>query len=339
MTEASPDAQQQQTPDPVTLSTDPARKRRGSRGGRRGGNKQGHAATAPGGPAASAEASAADADGTGAATAATATAATPGAAQAARQQGNKDRRAQPQQAARKVNPLLERLFELYPALFGARFVPLKLGVFEDLAARHPDVLPREELKVAMGLHARSTRYLESVAAGLPRHDLDGNPVEPVAAEHVHHAIMEVFRRRQTRTKDDLRPQLHKRIVAAIEASGLTREAYAERVRARDDVTNAALDEALADLASQAAKREALMRAFQASGKTEAEFADMYGMDPKEVARTLQRVRKDQATERATAERAAETLAGTPTDTSTDTSTEAPAVQAAAPEADATRTSP
>ena len=128
-------------------------------------------------------------------------------------------------------------------------------------------------------------------------------------------------------------------MAAIEASGLTREAYAERVRARDDVTNAALDEALADLASQAAKREALMRAFQASGKTEAEFADMYGMDPKEVARTLQRVRKDQATERATAERAAETLAGTPTDTSTDTSTEAPAVQAAAPEADATRTSP
>jgi len=301
MTEASPDAQQQQqqTPDPVTPSTDPARKRRGSRGGRRGGNKQGHAATAPGGQAASAEASAADADGT----AATTTAGTPGAAQAPRQQGHKDRRAQPQQAARKVNPLLERLFELYPALFGARFVPLKLGVFEDLAARHPDVLPREELKVAMGLHARSTRYLESVAAGLPRHDLDGNPVEPVAAEHVHHAIMEVFRRRQTRTKDDLRPQLHKRIVAAIEASGLTREAYAERVRARDDVTNAALDEALADLAGQAAKREALMRAFQASGKTEAEFADMYGMDPKEVARTLQRVRKDQVAEHAAAEQA------------------------------------
>lgn len=280
MTEASQDAQ---TPDTVTPAAEPARKRRGSRGGRRGGNKQGHAATAPGGPAAAdADASAVDA------------AATPGAAPTPRQQGNKDRRAQPPQAARKVNPILERLFELYPTLFGARFVPLKLGVFEDLAARHPDVLPREELKVAMGLHARSTRYLESVAAGLPRHDLDGNPVEPVAAEHVHHAIMEVFRRRQTRTKDDLRPQLHKRIVAAIEASGLTREAYAERVRARDDVTNAALDEALADLASQAAKREALMRAFQASGKTEAEFADMYGMDPKEVARTLQRVRKDQA---------------------------------------------
>ncbi|MDP9901649.1 ProQ/FINO family protein [Variovorax ginsengisoli] len=299
MTEASQDAQ---TPDTVPPAADPARKRRGSRGGRRGGNKQGRPVAAPGDTAATTDASAADA---------VVAVTTPGATSAPRQ-GHKDKRTQPPQAARKVNPILERLFELYPALFGARFVPLKLGVFEDLAARHPDVLPREELKVAMGLHARSTRYLESVAAGLPRHDLDGNVVEPVAAEHVHHAIMEVFRRRQTRTKDDLRPQLHKRIMAAIEASGLTREAYAERVRARDDVTNAALDEALADLASQAAKREALMRAFQASGKTEAEFADMYGMDVKEVARTLQRVRKDEVAAQAAAAQAAAAQQADPT---------------------------
>ena len=197
-------------------------------------------------------------------------------------------------APRKVHPVLERLFELYPQLFGARFRPLKLGIYQELLAAHGDEFKAEDLKLAMGLHARSTRYLECVAAGHPRHDLQGNPVEPVAPEHIHHAILEVFRRRQGRTTDDLSGQLRDRIIAAIEASGVGREAYAERVRARDEASNAALDDALAELARQAAKREALMRAFEASGKTEAEFADMYGMDVKEVAYTLARVRRDKA---------------------------------------------
>ncbi len=211
-------------------------------------------------------------------------------------------------APRKVHPVLERLFELYPQLFGARFRPLKLGIYQELLAAHGDEFKAEDLKLAMGLHARSTRYLECVAAGHPRHDLQGNPVEPVAPEHIHHAILEVFRRRQGRTKDDLSGQLRERIIAAIEASGVGREAYAERVRARDDASNAALDDALAELARQAAKREALMRAFEASGKTEAEFADMYGMDPKEVARTLNRVRRDKADdEKRTAEAALATI--------------------------------
>ena len=217
-------------------------------------------------------------------------------------QGARNRNGQPQpqggdrnaRPARQVHPVLEKLFELHPKLFGARFLPLKLGTYEDIVARHPDVFKTDDLKVAMGLHARSTRYLEAVAAGLARHDLDGNPVEPVAAEHVHHAIMEVFRRKQARTKDDLRPQLQARIIAAIEASGLSREAYAERVRGRDEVAGAALDDAVAELGRQAAKREALLRAFEASGKSEAEFADMYGMDPAEVVATLHRARADKA---------------------------------------------
>lgn len=193
-------------------------------------------------------------------------------------------------AARKVHPVLEKLFELYPKMFGARFLPLKLGVFQDLMALHPELFKKEDLKVALGLHARSTRYLEAVAAGLPRSDLQGDPIEPVAPEHVHHAILEVFKRRQSRSADDLRPQVVTRLVAAIEASGLGREDYDLRVRSQDESNNALLDEALAELAAQAAKREALLRAFEASGKTETEFADMYGMNPKEVAGTLARAR-------------------------------------------------
>ena len=198
-----------------------------------------------------------------------------------------------QQTPRKANPVLERLFELYPALFGAQFLPLKLGVYKDLLALHPAEFKPEDLKVAMGLHARSMRYLEAVAAGNQRHDLDGNPVEPVAPEHVHHAMLEVFRRHQGRTRDDLRPRLRMRLMDAIEASGLSSDAYAALVRVQDEATNALLDDAVAELGREAAKREALMRAFTASGRTEAEFADMYGMNPMQVTAILARVRLDQ----------------------------------------------
>ena len=184
------------------------------------------------------------------------------------------------------HPVLEKLFELHPELFGAQFKPLKIGVFDDLLARHPDAFKKDDLKVALGLHARSTAYLESVAAGQQRHDLDGQPVAPVAPEHVHHAIMEVFRRRQVRTREDLRPRVISRLVAAIQGSGLTPPDYAERMRTQDTTSNAILDEAIAQLARAAAKREALTRAFQASGLSVQAFAEMYGMDPREVARTL-----------------------------------------------------
>jgi ProP effector len=210
------------------------------------------------------------------------------------QRGQRPAAGKPQQA-RTPSPVLERLFELYPRMFGAQFLPLKLGVFQDLLARHPDEFKKDELKLAMGQHARSTRYLESVAAGLARHDLDGNAVEPVSPEHVHHAIMEVFRRRQARSREDLRPRLRLRLMQAVEASGLSLEDYAERVRVQDESANALLDGALAELKLEAAKRDALMAAFKASGRTEAEFADMYGMNPAEVTAVLERVRQDQAT--------------------------------------------
>ena len=198
--------------------------------------------------------------------------------------------AQPQKpkprAARPAQPVLERLFQLYPKMFGARFLPLKLGVFQELLALHPDEFKKEDLKVALGVHARSTRYLESVAAGHKRHDLNAVPVEDVAPEHVHHAIMEVFRRRQARSKEDLRPWLRSRLVEAIQASGLAREEYMERVRAQDELSVSALGEAFAELAEQAAKREAVRRAFEASGRSVEEFADMYGMDPAVVRRSI-----------------------------------------------------
>jgi ProP effector len=183
----------------------------------------------------------------------------------------------PARTARPAQQVLERLFQLHPKMFGARFLPLKLGAFQDLMAQHPGEFAKEDLKAALGFHARSTRYLESVAAGSARHDLDGNPVEPVAPEHVHHAIMEVFRRKSTRNAEEAQAWRKKRLVAAIAASGLLREDYEARVNVKDDAAQAALDEAFADIAERAARHEALRRAFAASGETIEAFAGMYGM--------------------------------------------------------------
>jgi ProP effector len=195
-------------------------------------------------------------------------------------------KARPARPHREAHQVLERLFQLYPKMFGARFLPLKLGVFHEIMERHPEDFKKDELKAALGLHARSTRYLEAVASGEKRHDLDANPVDDVAPEHVHHAIMEVFRRRQARSKEDLRPWLRSRLVRAIEASGLARDDYMERVHAQDDVAQAALGEAFAELAERAAKNEALRRAFAASGRSMEEFAEMYGMDLRTVRAAL-----------------------------------------------------
>ena len=185
-----------------------------------------------------------------------------------------------------VQPVLEKLFELYPHLFGAEFLPLKLGIFQELLATHPDLFERETLKAALGLHTRSGRYLHSVAVGNQRHDLQGVAVEDVSPEHIYLAMLELFRRRQARSPEDLRPKFRTQLITAFQASGLTRQDYLARVQTSNVDANTLLEEALADHEQKQAKQEALLRAFQSSGKTPAEFADMYGMDPRDVTRAL-----------------------------------------------------
>ncbi|MDD5336137.1 MAG: ProQ/FINO family protein [Rhodoferax sp.] len=199
---------------------------------------------------------------------------------------------QPKRAGRRqsVQPVLETLFELYPQLFGAEFLPLKLGIFQELLAQHPEQLERASLKTALSVHTRSTPYLQSVAAGKQRHDLQGVAVEAVAPEHVYLALFELFRRRQSRSAEDLRPRLRKQLMAAFEASGLTRQEYRSRVQGRDADANTLLEEAFAERDQQLARQEALLRAFESSGKTATEFADMYGLDPRDVSRALKRNR-------------------------------------------------
>ena len=185
-----------------------------------------------------------------------------------------------------VQPVLEKLFELYPQLFGERFLPLKLGIFQELLAAHPEVFKRDTLKSALGVHTRSSRYLQSVAAGQKRHDLQGNPVEDVAPEHVFLSIVELYQRRQARSKEDLLPKLRTQLINAFEKSGLTRQDYLARIGTPTGAIQALLDEALAEVEQQRARSAALKKAFEASGQSVEAFADALGMRLRDVQTAL-----------------------------------------------------
>jgi len=84
-------------------------------------------------------------------------------------------------------PLRERLSTwpaVLPSEVGDPVRPLKIGVREDLAALLPDGEGHEVLNRVLRRYTRSTQYLTAlVAPDAMRHDLAGNPVGPVAAEH------------------------------------------------------------------------------------------------------------------------------------------------------------
>lgn len=200
-----------------------------------------------------------------------------------------------QAAPARQHPVLDQLASLCPVLFGETPLPLKRGIFEDLLAAHPGVLEKDSLKAALALHARSTRYLTVIASGQQRHDLDGQPVEALTPEQVHHALIEVFRRRGARSREDLRPKLRQRILKAYEASGLSPDEYLQRVHGRDEEVNQISRDALAEVSARAAREDALLRAFEASGKGINEFADMYGLHVLDANRSLERARARQAT--------------------------------------------
>ncbi|TNF62113.1 MAG: hypothetical protein EP306_04455, partial [Burkholderiales bacterium] len=168
-------------------------------------------------------------------------------------------RRQPTAAAHR-HPTLDWLAVRYPLLFGEAPRPLKRGIFEDLLAAHPGDLEPGALKEALARHTRSTRYLAAVAEGQKRRGLDGQPVEAPTPEQVHHALVEVFRRRAARAPQDLRPRLRERIARAFEASGLDALTYAARVSGRDEGINSLTREALEEVTARSARHQAWRRA-------------------------------------------------------------------------------
>lgn len=87
--------------------------------------------------------------------------------------------------------LIAYLSELFPACFisNGEARPLKIGIFQDLAARLADDprISKTMLRSALRQYTSSWRYLHGLRPGALRVDLDGNPAGELTEEHVTHA--------------------------------------------------------------------------------------------------------------------------------------------------------
>lgn len=103
----------------------------------------------------------------------------------------------PVQSARA---LLKELQETFPAFRDC--LPLAIGIDKQLIAKLPEV-DRKTLRIALGLHTNSTRYLKAMSKATARVDLDGNAAGEVPEAHRTHAeetLRERFRKEAEQRK-------------------------------------------------------------------------------------------------------------------------------------------
>jgi ProP effector len=103
----------------------------------------------------------------------------------------------PGQSARALLKSLQTSFPVF-----SEYAPLAIGIDKQLLARLPD-LERKILRMALGMHTNSLRYLKTMEKATHRLDLDGKVGDEVTAEHRKHAtevLRERFRKEAERRK-------------------------------------------------------------------------------------------------------------------------------------------
>lgn len=86
--------------------------------------------------------------------------------------------------SQEAQALLAALRARFPVL--AEYRPLAIGIDQALRQRCPQY-SRRRLRAALGLHTGTPAYLEALARGGRRYDLDGVAVAPIAPRHREHA--------------------------------------------------------------------------------------------------------------------------------------------------------
>ncbi len=94
----------------------------------------------------------------------------------------------PVQNARALLKTLQTDFSVF-----RDYSPLAIGVDKQLLARLPN-LDRKILRIALGMHTNSLRYLKTMEKATHRIDLDGNTGDELTPDHRSHAT-EVLRER------------------------------------------------------------------------------------------------------------------------------------------------
>jgi len=89
--------------------------------------------------------------------------------------------------------LLKELQEKFPVFRDCQ--PLAIGIDKQLKERLPG-LERKALRIALGMHTHSLRYLKATEKAPTRVDLDGQPAGELTPEHRSHAAAQVKERLQ-----------------------------------------------------------------------------------------------------------------------------------------------
>jgi sRNA-binding protein len=167
-----------------------------------------------------------------------------------------------------------RLADLFPAIFSAGSPqPLKLRIQADIQQRAPGIFTKKSLSIFLHRHTTNTAYLRAIVNAPQRIDLDGAPAGEVADEHRQAAVAELDRRRARH--DERRAAERAAQRQAVEASRRAREA--------DDV--------------QRRERGVLLRAYETTTLTRANFCALKGLDEAQLDALLGQARLDPRPER------------------------------------------
>lgn len=88
-----------------------------------------------------------------------------------------------------------QLKQMFPALFTGAPKPIKLRIQLDIQERAPGIYTKQALSAFFRRYTGSTSYLQAVARGQQRFDLDGLPNGEITDEHRKAAVDELARRR------------------------------------------------------------------------------------------------------------------------------------------------
>ena len=105
----------------------------------------------------------------------------------------------PVQNARALLKTLQQSFSVF-----RDYSPLAIGIDKQLLARCSEI-DRKTLRVALGIHTHSLRYLKVMEKATHRIDLDGNTGDEVTPEHRSHAS-EILRERFKKDAERRRAQ-------------------------------------------------------------------------------------------------------------------------------------
>ena len=169
------------------------------------------------------------------------------------------------------------LAENFPALFGAgRALPIKLRIQADIQQRTPGLFSKKALSIFLHRYTTSTAYLKALAVAPHRLDLDGLPAGEVDEVHRQAAAAEAERRKHLFEER-----------RAAEREQHRQKALEERrvQEAQNKARHAARDQAETEARRH---RAALLRAFETTTLTRANFCALKGIVEAELDGLLDR---------------------------------------------------